>query len=639
LLLKTVVVVNYIPKIAWLLLLATVSYGQTIVPLSADFQGITIENSYLVQLKTPPDYLTSPAPLPTGLSQWKPVESINYGRRYFIGWARFAVRSTQPRTVWLELTTHFMDSVGVWTAAPNALPQRVRGPSSHREQATTLAPVNHRYFLYALNLPANQLVTVWIRGSVVPGDALKFGVRLWQPKRFLAVQQQDIWGWAMFWGIVLAILGGVLIAFLFYRRTLYLLYACYVVCLSVYASLNDGWGAFLPNSLADFDQIATIVHWMNIGFGAFVLFSRRFLAVPSRLGRLFLFRWPEAIPFIVIMSSVLLAEWAQQHNHSPLLLLIYPVGYAGFGGYGLLWLIYVINAFRRKYTIVWLLIAAVATLLLFFSANTFLINSALITNPLPDMAVLRIALLVELLILSAGWLYRRKLLQMARQELEIQNRALQADVIQTQETERQRIAQDLHDDLGGTLATIRQRLADMGQRTTDPPTQRAFAELEPLILKGGQDLRRIAHNLMPPDFDRLGLADSIEQFVRAIPAKPTRFEFVLAGKPQKLSIATELNVYRIVSELVQNIQKHANANRASVQLLYEKNELVVLIDDNGMGISPEKLSNGTGIGLKNATLRANYIGATVQRETGEGGTFVVLTVPYLPPNYANQLSA
>jgi signal transduction histidine kinase len=209
-------------------------------------------------------------------------------------------------------------------------------------------------------------------------------------------------------------------------------------------------------------------------------------------------------------------------------------------------------------------------------------------------------------------------------------------IIQTQETERQRIAQDLHDDLGGTLATIRQRLADIRQRIPDTSTQRAFDDLEPLIEKSGQDLRRIAHNLMPPDFDRLGLVASAEQLVRAIPPRPTRFEFVTSGTVQPLSVAIELNIYRIVSELVQNIQKHAGANRASVQLLYEENQLTVLVEDDGVGISSEKLANGAGMGLKNAMLRANYIGATVQRETGEGGTFVVLEVPYPIPDHASR---
>ena len=249
-----------------------------------------------------------------------------------------------------------------------------------------------------------------------------------------------------------------------------------------------------------------------------------------------------------------------------------------------------------------------------------------------------LAIIVSLLIVLLGmmlysiWL-RKKALKTER-ELSLEQREADNRIIQTQETEQQRIAQDLHDDLGGTLATIRQRLAYIRQQATDPDQQRAFADLEPLIIKSGQDLRRIAHNLMPPDFERLGLVASVEQLVRAISPRPTRFEFVASGTVHRLPVTVELNVYRIVSELVQNIQKHAGANRASVQLLYEQNQLIVMVEDDGVGILPEKLADGTGIGLKNAMLRANYIGANVQREAGEGGTFVVLEVPYPLPNHA-----
>ena len=527
-----------------------------------------------------------------------------------------------------------MDSVGVWVALPNAPPQRIRGPSSYREQATAAAPVNHHYFLYALNLPAHRTVTIWIWGRVVPGDALKFGVRLWHPKRFLAMQQQDLWGWATFVGMIMSIWGGILIAFFFYRRTIYLLYGCYVICLSVYALLNDGWGAFLPDSLAWFDSLITIVHWLNVGFAAFVMFSRRFLTVRPASGR-FLAQWPEVIPMLVIAGSVLLAEWAQHRNHEQLIKATYFTGYVGCWGYVIIWLTYIVDAFRRKYELVWLLLLAVSTLLAFLFINAFLINFGLINSILPDMVALRIALLIELAILSIGWLYRRKLLQNARQQLAIQNRSLQADVIQAQETERQRIAADLHDDLGGTLATLRRRLTDLRQHLHEPLSVQAFDDLQPLMDKSNADLRRIAHNLMPPEFARIGLRDALHQLVRSQPTQPTGFTFVTAGTEQKLPVTIELNAYRIVSELIQNIGKHAQADRAALQLLYHDDRLVITVEDDGLGSrATQPVDEPLGIGLKNSNLRAEYIGATLWRDVSEAGTLVVLDIPYPASVYA-----
>ncbi len=615
-------------QIVWLVLLPATIAAQPALPVGTDSTRVTVSEPFLYQLRQPRQRLESPVRLSADSTQWEPVESINYGRRYSIGWARFSVRSPASRIIWLELTTHFMDSVSVWIAVPNAPPVRVRGPSSYRQQATTLAPVNHHYFLYALNLPANQPVTVWIQSRVIAGDAMKYAVKLWSPKHFLAAQQRDIWGWATFAGIVLALVGGVLIGFFFYRRALYLLYACYVICLSAYALLNDGWGAFLPDSLAWFDDITTIAHWINVGFMAFTMFSRRFLGVRSGSGRV-LAQWPECVPLLVIFGATLLAQWGQRQDNEWVIKTAYLIGYMGLAGYGFIWLTYVVDAFKRKIRLVWLLILAVSTLLLFFAINAFVINLGVIRNPLPDMVALRIALLAELAILSAGWLYRRKLLQLARQQLEAQNRTLQAALIQTQESERQRIAADLHDDLGGTLATLSRRISDLYQYLPNALMTEQIDLLVPLTQKSSDDLRRIAHNLMPPEFSRIGLRHALEQLVGSQPAQPTQFSFIVSGTEQKMPLETELNAYRIVSELVHNIHKHALANRAAIQLLYLDNRLSITVDDDGMGNQVDSLLHKTvGIGLKNNRLRAEYIGATLCHHVSAAGTLVILEIPY-----------
>ncbi len=208
-------------------------------------------------------------------------------------------------------------------------------------------------------------------------------------------------------------------------------------------------------------------------------------------------------------------------------------------------------------------------------------------------------------------------------------------IIQTQETERQRIAADLHDDLGGTLATLRRRLDDIRLRTTDVGTQQAFADAEPLIQKSSDDLRRISHNLMPPEFVRIGLRHALEQLVNNQPSRPTQFTFIVSGEDHKLPVDTELNAYRIISELIQNINKHAQASRAAVQLLYRDDRLTITVEDDGLGNRAMINSNEIiGIGLKNSSLRAEYIGATLWRDPSEAGTLVVLDIPYSTPLYA-----
>lgn len=131
---------------------------------------------------------------------------------------------------------------------------------------------------------------------------------------------------------------------------------------------------------------------------------------------------------------------------------------------------------------------------------------------------------------------------------------------------------------------------------------------------------------MPPKFTRIGLWAAIRQLVASQPSQPTQFSFVASGSEHRLTPTVELHLYRIMSEFVQNINKHA---RATVQLIYQTDRLTITVEDDGLGSrSLKSPDEHRGIGLKNSSLRAEYIGAKLWRETSEGGTLIVLDVPY-----------
>jgi signal transduction histidine kinase len=213
-----------------------------------------------------------------------------------------------------------------------------------------------------------------------------------------------------------------------------------------------------------------------------------------------------------------------------------------------------------------------------------------------------------------------------------------SSIVSTQDAERQKIAADLHEELGGTLATVRSMLSDLRFKIKNDKVTKELDELAPLIRKSSDDLKRISHNLMPPEFEDIGLANSLKYFIEEIPDRPTSFQFSVSGEVQRLPMEVEINAYRIVSEMVQNIFKHANAVSASVQLLYKPDFLRIVVKDDGNG---DKAENSTaypsGMGLKNSTFRADYIGANLRRESGKAGTFVILDIPYPSvPNDADE---
>ncbi|GAB3046224.1 sensor histidine kinase [Spirosoma pulveris] len=218
-----------------------------------------------------------------------------------------------------------------------------------------------------------------------------------------------------------------------------------------------------------------------------------------------------------------------------------------------------------------------------------------------------------------------------RQKFNQQRRLLQ-NTLATQEDERRRIARDLHDDVGNTLAAIKgvlglakERLAQTDQM---PEVDKAYS----MIDKAGKDLRTITHDLMPIEFETYALPDVVAQLVdRATTSSRTTFTYILFGEVQRMKPERELVIYRIIAELVQNALKHGGTGMAVVQLGYHPKHLSILIDTplQSKETNPFQADpSAAGIGQKNINYRAEYLHATLTTDSNEDSYIVMLDVPY-----------
>jgi signal transduction histidine kinase len=232
--------------------------------------------------------------------------------------------------------------------------------------------------------------------------------------------------------------------------------------------------------------------------------------------------------------------------------------------------------------------------------------------------------LLLLLIFIAGVIYRFTKMYIYRQQLRQQK--ITKRIISAQESERLRIAMDIHDDVNNTLAAAKGYLQQTGAAVTAEYTERSKA----LIQKATEDLRNITHELMPIDFDRYNLRDVIEhktdEWNQAHEA--ITFVYIQAGDPVKLSSEAELIAYRIIMEIIQNIIKHSGALQAVIQLVYTDDSLVISIEDNGAGFSQKPAEKNGGIGLKNVYLRAEYLHANLEISSDKKGVLAQLMIPY-----------
>jgi signal transduction histidine kinase len=197
-------------------------------------------------------------------------------------------------------------------------------------------------------------------------------------------------------------------------------------------------------------------------------------------------------------------------------------------------------------------------------------------------------------------------------------RQLPGRIIEAQEAERQRVARELHDSVNQVIASAKMRLRKVEACVAlNPAARELFARCDELLVQALEENRRIAHDLRPTDLDELGLADACRNFCRQFQARTslvvkTRF----AQSTQRCPPATELNLFRIVQEALNNVEKHARARTIRVQIAFQRRGLMLRIQDDGRGFDPAASKaakrRGEGIGLTNMRERAAILGGTCE---------------------------
>ncbi|NJO25712.1 MAG: sensor histidine kinase [Bacteroidia bacterium] len=254
------------------------------------------------------------------------------------------------------------------------------------------------------------------------------------------------------------------------------------------------------------------------------------------------------------------------------------------------------------------------------------------------MNKLFIAAIAGLLVLI-GLIYRiyKSRHKLLRQEKELQQQKitdLEKDkqlltieaMLKGQEEERNRIAKDLHDGLGGMLSGTKLSFINFREELIlTPNSERRFVQSVSMLDNTIGELRKVAHNLMPEVLLRFGLEEALRDFCSSIQASSgIKVIYQQLGNKRKIETAAETAVYRIVQELVNNALKHAGATQIVVQLTMHNDKTTVTVEDNGKGFD-SKQAAGKGAGLLNIRHRVNYFKGNIDIDSEQGnGTSVTI---------------
>lgn len=185
-------------------------------------------------------------------------------------------------------------------------------------------------------------------------------------------------------------------------------------------------------------------------------------------------------------------------------------------------------------------------------------------------------------------------------------------ILEGEEKERQRVAQDLHDGIGGMLAGIKMNFSTWGAQNLETQKQESFSSLLQHLDHSITELRTVARNLMPESLLKFGLEKALQDLCSFYSKPDLEIEFQSINIKNTLPQTAQIHIYRIVQELLTNAVKHAHAKSIFVQCSQSDSQFFITVEDDGIGISPTDKDRQKGLGFKNLKNRVDFLNGKME---------------------------
>lgn len=249
------------------------------------------------------------------------------------------------------------------------------------------------------------------------------------------------------------------------------------------------------------------------------------------------------------------------------------------------------------------------------------------------LVIIILVVIISALAVMYAFRQRQKLLQ---KEAELSNKMVEEVVakrevdtlralLEGQNNERDRIAQDLHDRLGSMLSTLKLQFNNFCRANLSLMANGDHKKLEKLLNESYQEVRKISHDLHSGVISRFGLVSAINDLRDSIQeSSDLKIEFVHFNMEERLSLEIEVELFRIIQELLNNVLKHAEASEVSINLTRNMKNLSIIFEDNGKGFDLNQLNN-SGLGIQSVESRVQTLGGELKIDSAlnRGSTFIV----------------
>ncbi|PVH25507.1 histidine kinase [Sphingobacterium corticibacter] len=532
------------------------------------------------------------------------------------------------RTIYFQLNNPHLDSVRVFYQTPDGMKQLW-------ETGATLPfdtrPYPYHDFVLPLKLTAGA-TEYFIIHTKKEGKIFSIKPELMDEDYFKGKEQRLYTIFGLFLGFMLFNVFVNLFLGVTLGDRIHYLYSLYVLAAMswMFCSVGAEFQFVFPNHPEWFmlsQSITGAITMILMSLLAFVFLQLKDLRIKAK----FVLQCATGLLLITLPVKLAVESFFPSFSHlKEFLLYSYLLSVAGIA-VGIVWV--AIVRIRQGFTPAWFYLSAMCylTISILFACYRILRYGDL-TELFSTPTNVQLGLLVETTIIFLGIIYRYNLMkgerihlkqQLAKQELDMNRQ-----VIVAQEDERRRLAQDLHDDVGATLSTLILHISNVPEL---PEWQTDFAlnyNRKSLSIgkKALADLRNIAHDLLPRDLQVNGLFGTLNERLQSLRSITSlHLDLYTHGDDRAIGEELVLTLYRVVNELLNNVIKHAEATRASIDISFIGDEIILVVEDNGKGIKVDH--RHLGMGIRNIESRVAFWGGTVNMDSNARGTTVIITIP------------
>lgn len=214
-----------------------------------------------------------------------------------------------------------------------------------------------------------------------------------------------------------------------------------------------------------------------------------------------------------------------------------------------------------------------------------------------------------------------------REKEYIKNQEIQNEKFELILNERKRIANDLHDGVGGLLAATKMLFTKLKVDYPEVEKNESFTLGLNHLSSASTEIREIAHNILPKTLANSGFVEGLTELIKTINnTNQLNIDFVNYNYNKKLKSENELIIYRIIQEILNNIHKHSKSNEVNLMMQELNGILKITVEDFGIGFNAK--SNSDGMGLNGIKERANLLRAELEIKSNiNEGTTIILSIP------------